>query len=213
MDYLKIVIGKILKNISSLTKGENKMSKKIIGLVMVMMLAAGAAFAAGETGTVDVDVYVTPGGISVTLTAAATFYNFGTIDVNTSSNSATAINLANGSDVSVNMDKTITAINGGGTIVLVNAAPTAQNEFRLRCVEHTARATSDAAYGNAAADFSTTLGTYNNLTSSGTATQVVLGANGEADADDDVWFRIDMPSTVDDSTERKFDVTYQGTAN
>ena len=189
------------------------MKNRMIGLVMVMMLAAGTAFAAGETGTVDVDVYVTPGGITVSLTASPTYYNFGVVDVNTSSNSATAITLANTSAVSVNMDKTVHAINGGGTIVLVAAAPAAENEFRLRCVEKATRATLDTDFGDASADFSTALDTYNNLTSAGGAVQVVLDASGGTDSSDDVWFQIDMPATVNDSTQRKFDITYRGTAN
>ena len=189
------------------------MKNKIIGLVMVMMLAAGTAFAVGETGMKDVDVYVTPGGITVTLTANPTWYNFGVVNVNTSSSSATAITLANTSAVSVNMDKTIAVITGGGTIVLVNAAPNAENEFRLRCVEKIGRATLNTDFADASADFSTTLNTYNNLTTAGGSTQVVLDADGGADYSDDIWFQIDMPDTVNDSTQRKFDITYRGTAN
>ncbi|MEA2081484.1 MAG: hypothetical protein U9O97_01910, partial [Elusimicrobiota bacterium] len=61
MDYLKKAVGRMLKgassavaDVSSMTKGEMKMKNKMIGLVMVMMLAAGSAFAGTSTDTINV---------------------------------------------------------------------------------------------------------------------------------------------------------------
>ncbi len=194
---------------NSKEKGVSKMKKLIgLGIGALMVLSLGqVAFA----GTAEVDVYVTPGAISTTLTALTTYYYFGTVDLSVSSNSATAITLDNDGNVDVTLTKTIADKDAGGTVVLVNDSPTAINEFRLRCVEKESKATLETDFANADCDFSTAEGTPNNLVDT-TDTQSDLAADGQAGETCDIWFQIDMPPQVDTSAERKFDLTFTSTA-
>lgn len=202
MDCLRMVVGRMLKGVSSMTKGELKMKNKIIGLVMVMMLAAGTAFAAQDTA--EVDIYVTPGNVTASLTALTTWYNFGTVNLAASSHSVTGVVLQNGSASTVLMEKSITALSLGALVY----PPAAQDDIALYCLGDAATMPAPASFG-ATHEFTNVTGTYDTLADSAAA-DIIAVPVGKGTT---TWYKITMPSSVSSSAQRKFDLTFRATTN
>src|SRR5262245_59732105 len=88
--------------------------KKFVAVAALGMLVVGLAGLSskvqadpgipGVSTTAVVDVMVSP-IVTVDLTASPTYYNFGYVSINTSSNSASAVNLQNTGNVGVTMQK------------------------------------------------------------------------------------------------------------
>jgi len=201
-------------NQKSKTKGVIGMKKLIgLGIGALMVCALGTVAFAGPEHA-EVDVYVTPGGITASLTSPTSYYNFETLNLGVSSNSATAVTLDNETSCGVKITKSIQAIDAGGTIILTNDAPADipadNNKFRLRCVEKSDRADlGDTEFSVVHTTFST-LTNYNVLTDT-SGVQVSLAADDQTGEQCNIWFQIDMPYGVDNQDQRKFDLTFQAT--
>lgn len=152
----------------------------------------------------DATITVTPAA-DVSVQLSTTYYNFGPLDVNTSSNSATALTLTNNGEITVTVDKQITVESnptgwtagttaGLDTYVLYAATSTA----RLSLGEFTA-ATMFGAQANV---------TWLTGPSGATPSLPPTGAGQSVD----LWFRLDMPTAVSNSTPRAMTIRFTGTA-
>ena len=187
---------------SSAEKGGLTMSKRILIGMMVMVFGFAGLYA-GEAFE-DIDVYVTP-IVTEALTASPTYYNFGSLDIGTSSNSVTALTLENTGQVGINIEK---CVDDDGAWD-VTASSTATNGFDFWAQCKTARpALADYTSGNTHDFNETALDTYNNLTDDA-GTQVSLGVDATAS----LWFRIDMPAGVTTSDQQRIDVKLKAIGN
>lgn len=196
------VVG-MLKSVSSMTNGEMKMKNKMIGLVMVMMLAAGTAFAADN---VDVSVTVTP-GVTLTLTVSATTYAFGIVNLSVSSGavSAQTVTLTNGGDVAINVQKKVQTEPAAWTAGAAKAA----NVYALYVTTSAAQ----PAYGTNNAGFNASClflaSNASNALTSITAGTSVIAAAGTAR----LWFGIDMPTSSSSSAAQRIITRFTAIAN
>ncbi|MBN2406238.1 MAG: hypothetical protein JXJ19_00945 [Elusimicrobia bacterium] len=184
--------------------------KRILLMGGILLVMTGAlAFA----GTQDVYLYVTPTGITTTLSKSGDVA-FGDQAINTSTCSATGVLITNTGTVSVEMDKTVMFIrdDGVGDDVWALAESTGTvDQCVLWCY---ANATEPAlgdygtagSYTTAVSSFSTTFNTFNAL-KNGAGTQITL-TPGQGTT---TWFRLDMPNTVSTSNEKHIGVRFQST--
>ena len=179
------------------------MNKKIF--ILTILFFSFIAITQIFCGNADINILVTPGSVSTTLSISTNSYNFGTLDLQTSSNSATAVTLTNTGNVGVSLQKTINYISEG--ITLTNDNPSSTDQFRLRCVSKSTRADLNTDFSVVHTTFSTTVGTYNNLTDT-SGNQVILNPSDSSN----VWFQIDLPPSVSNSSQRTFTVRFQSTA-
>jgi len=208
MGSLMDVVGCLLEKVSHFGKEKggffmSKVEKILVLMVVVLFVGAGLVYAA-EADTADVDILVTP-GISVTLSASPTYYNFGTVTVNQSSvsvNVANQIKLTNGGTVGVTLEKKMT---NDGSWTLVQDAPDAKDEFRLWCVGNTDTQPAANVFETAYSTFAA-VNTNNNLVDTA-GSQISLDAGKGTTT----WFRIDMPPTVSNNDPQKFDITFTAT--
>lgn len=203
MDYLKKAVGRMLKSVSSMTKGEMKMKKMIIGLVMVMMLAAGSAMANPD----GVEVCVTP-GVSLTLLAPTTYYSFGVVDLATSSGAVASVALENDSNCSVVVAKAITTNSGGWA----NANPATDDVYLLYVVALSTQPGFGATNGDLHANTMFADGTGSNSLTNDVGTAIELDAQGQANENTTLWFAIDMPTTSGSSDRQFIDTLFTATA-
>lgn len=152
----------------------------------------------------DATITVTPVA-SVSLDLSATTYAFGAIDVNTSTNSATALTLTNNGEVTVAVDKRIldqsnpvgwTAGNAAGRDAYVLYAATSTTRLNV------------ADFGSA-----TKFGLQGAITAltGPTGSQPLLPPTG-AGQSVDLWFRLDMPISVSTLTGRTITVRFTAAA-
>ena len=183
------------------------MKNKIIGLVMVMMLAAGTAFAAD---TEVVDIYVTPGAVAANISVNPASYDFGTVDLSVSSGSQTGVAITNEGVVGLTLAKAITNDALGGTCESVAAAPSLANEFFLRCIENGATQPADSAFTVNCSTFRVSGGNGNgaNPLVNLAGANVSLGLDGHCTT----WYKIDMPGSVDTFDSRQIRLTFTATA-
>lgn len=171
------------------------MRKLIIGL-MVVVFGAVSVYAAEVFE--DVDVYVTP-IVTEALTASPTYYNFGSLSVGTSSNSATALNLENTGQVGISLEKSVEA-DSDWDITLSSTVTDGFDFWAQAPSTTTARPGLSGFTGNHQFDESA-LDAYNILTDDG-GTQVNLNVDEQAS----LWFRIDMPAGVTTGAQQRIDV-------
>ena len=193
------LVGK--KSVSSMTKGESTMKNRMIGLVMVMMLAAGTAFAAD---TEVVDIYVTPGAVAASLLANPTWYNFGIVNLTASSNTAVAMTLTNNGSCGCTVQGEISANPSDWTATAANPV-TLANQYRLWVGTATSRV------GLNGFDAACNLGALNNPINLCNASGGTGGGTIIPDASVNLWFQIDMPQDTNNSDERKAQVTFTAT--
>jgi len=198
-------VSSAVADVSSLTKGEMKMKKMIIGLMMVMMLAAGSAFAAPDN--VAVQVTVIP-GVSLTLTAGATCYNFKQVNLATSSGAVTSVAVENESNCAVDVAKEITANSGDWA----NASATAPDVYTLYVVALSTQPGFGATNGNLDALCKFADGTTPNSLTNDVGAAIELGADGQLTSGTTLWFAIDMPTTSGSSAAQYIDTKFTATA-
>ena len=183
------------------------MKNRMIGLVMVMMLAAGTAFAAD---TEVVDIYVTPGAVAANISVNPASYNFGTVALSVSSGSQTGVAITNEGVVGLTLAKEITDDALDGTCESVAAAPANANEFFLRCIESGAIQPADSAFIVNCSTFRVLNGDGNGANSlvnlAGTNVSLALGKSCTT------WYKIDMPGSVDTFDSRQIRLTFTATA-
>ncbi len=186
----------------------SKTMKKLVVMlavgVMAMVIGQSRLMAhngsIGVSTTAVVDVMVTP-IITVDLTANPTYYNFGLLDVNTSSYSATVVNLQNTGNVGVSMQKHAND-SGIWTVELSSGL----NKFRLYVATATGRP-------NGIDDFVS-----NDMMNDATTPNTLYGIGGSdpvsliPQENVGLWFRIDMPTATSTGGQRTIPVHFQGTA-
>lgn len=177
------------------------MKNKMIGLVMVMMLAAGTAFAAL---TETVDILVTPGAVAASLLANPVSYNFGTVNLTVSSNSAVAMTLTNDGSGGCTITKQISVEMTGWTATAADPAGLA-DQYRLYCGTATSRVSLDAFHANCI------LGVLSSPTALSNAANGTSIGTLAPSAAVNLWFQIDMPLTTTTSTEKTGTLTFTAT--
>ena len=180
-------------------KGGGSMSKKILGIAVVLFLAGTIYEVYGASSTSTVSVLVTP-SVSVQLTPSTTSYDFGTVAVNTSSGAVTPITLTNSGNVSVVLTKTITS----DPSPWVADTTTGDDQYVLWV------ATSTTQPNYSGLNTNCQFGAVNNTT-------LLTDANGNgggpvpANGSVKLWFRIDMPVTTSDSNPKTIEVSIAAT--
>ena len=190
----------------------NTVIKKLVSAAALGMLALGiislgsgrvwAHNGSAISTTAVVDVLVTP-IVTVDLTASPTYYNFGYLNINSSSYSATAINLQNTGNVGVTLQKHgNNAASGNWTI----ANSSGLNQFTLYAATASARPAGIASF--AAADRMPTSASPDNLQGVGGASQVSMVPAENVS----LWFRIDMPTATTVGASQSIPVHFIGNA-
>ena len=154
--------------------------------VLAAVVSVAAVSNAGTTYR-SVDLVVTP-IVTEALTASPTYYNFGALNVETSSNSASAIVLQNTGGVGITLEKAVSA--DGAWDVTQSSAVTDGFDLWAQC-NATRPNMNTFTTGNTHNFNETALNTYNNLTTNAGA-QVSLTPTSTAN----MWFMIDMPKSV-----------------
>ena len=190
----------------------NTLMKKISGIALVGMLAIALASIAankvhaddaavlGISSTAVVDVMVTP-VVTVDLTASPTYYNFGYMNLNTSSVSAN-VSLSNTGNIGVTMQKRgHNSASGNWTI----GTSSGTNQFRLYAATATSHPGAITTFSDANDQMTTSL---SNLRGIGGASQVSMTPGQSVS----LWFRIDMPTATTYGTQQSIPVNFVGTA-
>lgn len=138
----------------------------------------------------NVDILVQPSA-NVSLTADTTYYDFGVLDVGSSSNSATAVTLENDGQVGVDLSATV---NGTGDWSIVDSETPGHDQFALLMGTYTTELTDRADYHSLHEEIENL---YDNL---------------EVDGTVDSWYWIDMPETVSKSDKQTFTVQVTATS-
>jgi len=179
--------------------------KKLM-IVMLMMVCLGGVVLAGTTDTVDITV--TP-VVTASLAISPDTYNFGSLDVNVSSNSATALTLTNDGNIDIKVKKKISDEDAGGDGNWVADSSTGtKDHYVLYCGTATARpGLSDFAAGTLlGAENAETYLTGSGATSNGEGDGVVVPATTGNTVD--LWFKLSMPTSVTNGDERTMRLTF-----
>lgn len=192
---------------NSKEKGVIRM-KRLIGLGLAILLVTGVGSVAFAATTDTVDILVTP-VITASLVISPDTYDFGNMDVNVSSNSATGLTLTNDGNIDIKVQKEISDedVAGDGNWIADTTTGT-QDHYVLYCGTAAARVDlNDFAAGTElGAEANTTY-----LTGSGSA--------GSAEADGvvvpaitgntvDLWFKLSMPTSVTNGDARTMRLTF-----
>jgi hypothetical protein len=178
-----------------------KLVSWLVGLLVVSLVSYGYA-----VDTEDVTLTVTP-LYTEAITVTPGSYAYGSLNLSISSVSASALEIANTGTVGVSLERTVT--NDGADWTIATSTGNT-SEFVLWAMTNATRpnAASDFTTGNGHR-FSATTGDpgYGNLTNSG-GTQQTLGISGTAN----LWFRLDMPTSVSNSNQQTITVRIRATA-
>jgi len=153
--------------------------------------------------TADATITITPVA-NVSLAISPTTYAFGTLDVNTSSVTASALTLTNNGEVDVTVSKQVT--NESNPAGWTSGTAAAADTYAL----YTATST----FQPGISDFQTgahQYGALNNVTpleGLGGSTPTVAVSNSVA-----LWFRLDVPTIVSSQQAREITVRFTGTAD
>ena len=205
-------VGRMMKSVSSKTKGESTMSKKIIGLVAVGMLFVGSAFAATNQNVV---LTITPDVGTVAITVDDASILFGTVGVSKSSAPAQKVVITNASAGGISITKQVTSISGAGQAWTLAKSTGVQDECTVNCFE------ANAEPGQWNGDWDAILGTdYDDEISSFTVGEVnplcITGGSQttiEPTYGATVWFRIAVPNLITDNGLQTITVNFVGAAN
>ncbi len=185
----------------------SKLRSLLLALPVILALAVVTAYADVETSsdTATVGVYVQP-QVVVTLTADPTYYDFGILPVNTSSNSATSVDLRNDGDVGVTLQSQVISIvsDAASEDEWEIAESTGLNTFTLyHAADDDMDNLGDYKDGHKLSD--TVMRDLNKLDGS-TQAEIDFGQMVES------WFRIDMPTAVEDTFQRTITVEVLATS-
>ena len=169
---------------------------KCIGITALLGLALGVG-TARAVDFIDGTITVTPvAGVSLSLTPNS--YAFGSLDVNTSSNSATALVLANTGNVNVTVDKAIQSSPGWTA-----GEAKGPDQYVLYCATAEARI-GLVAFADAKPPKFGAISASSNLTNADGASDPVILVSGSVN----LWFKLDMPSSVSAQTSRTITVRF-----
>lgn len=176
--------------------------KKWLVTVGVALGVWNAGSRAQASPSTDATITITPVA-TVSLAISPTTYAYGTLDVNTSSVTASALTLTNNGEVNVVVDKRITAESSPAGWTAGNAA--AADTYALYVATAAARpgvsdfSASDHRFG-ALSDVTTLKGLGGSTPNLGVSNSV------------DLWFRLDVPTVVSSQVSREITVRFTGTA-
>lgn len=175
--------------------------KRLIGLGLAILLVCGLSVVsfAGET-TQNVTITVAP-VVTEAFTITPNTIALGTVAVNVSTGNVSALVIENTGTITLTFTKTVASITSWTL-----GAP-AKDVFRLKAL---ADASALTPWGSAVTtgQFETTLTTYNNLTANNGSTQLSL----DKAATQNLWFMLDMPTSVGSGTSQTITVTIKGTS-
>ena len=173
---------------------------KHLGLAALLAAALGTG-RAWAADYIDGTITVTPvAGVSLDLSPSS--YAFGSLDVNTSSNSATALTLSNTGNVNVTASKVIQADPADWTAAVSTGTI---DQYTLYCATGAARV--ELAEFGAGTKFGA-VGNSSALTGYDGVSAPVIPVAGSAD----LWFRLDMPVTVSQQTPQTITVRFTAAA-
>ena len=178
--------------------------KRLIGLGLAILLVCGlsAVSFAGEATPQDVIITVTPVTAEAFTITPGTI-NLGTVDVGVSTGNVSALEIENTGNITLTFTKTVQSISGSSGHAWTMADPAEADKFLL----HAQAQASAGAWTDDAVEFSTTTITYNNLTDA-SAAQLSL----DKDAKANLWFMLDMPTSVDYSDTQTITARIKGTS-
>ena len=179
------------------------MKRLIVGLMVVGLIGFLAVRGEAATDDVKINIFITP-IVTTSLTVDTTFYYFGSVAVETTTGSVSALTLTNDGDIDVTLEKEM--LDDGGWYV--GRSSSVEDGFILWAMASTSQP-SHAAFVSASSSFSKAgLNTLNNFTE-GAGTQVEMSK----DETKNLWFRLDMPYAVSQSAEQKLQVRLMATSN
>ena len=163
-----------------------------IGFIGMM---AGSLMAA-STDSVNINLLVTP-VVATDLSVSPTFYDFGSVPVNISTSSLTALVLSNDGSVGVSIDKSVWADDSWD----ITAGTATQDGFNLWAMVASG-VPGLVGYEASISSFNeSALAAYNALTE-GSGTAVSMNPSDT----DNLWFRLDMPASVGNTNQKTIQV-------
>jgi hypothetical protein len=178
--------------------------QKLLITLFIIGACGGASWATNTPA--DATITVTPIA-NVSLSLNTTFYDFGAFAVNTSTNSGTKLTLSNNGQVDVTVDKRIT--NQSNPVGWTAGTSAGLDTYALYVATSTTRPLlTDYSTGNHQ------FGILSNVTALkglGGSTPVITNPAGALPSVD-LWFKLDMPTTVSSQVARAITVRFTGTA-
>ena len=192
-----------------------KRARRYVALALALVAWASSRVWAANTGYIDGTITVTPVA-NVILSLAPTTYAFGNLDVNTSSVSAIPLVLGNEGNLDIVITKQIPTDTG---LWVADVSSMTPNHYILSV------ATSSFAPAASGTQFSDT-GTVHRFGAAvsnggsdtalrglgGTATDVGLTAAAGAAPSTQLWFKLEMPTSVTSVASQEIRVRFTGTA-
>ncbi len=182
----------------------NRLRRLFFALPLTLACLIAGRGAAWAANPVDATITVTPDA-SLSLTINPSTYDFKTISVNTSTNSATAVTLKNTGQVSVAVSKAIT--NQSTPPAWTAGSSAGYDTYVLYCATGAVRPslndfTPTTVFGaqSASTPLTGSMGISPVLPPTGVGQSV------------DLWFRLDMPTSVSSQTSRSITVEFTATA-
>jgi hypothetical protein len=178
--------------------------KRLIGLGLAILLVCGLSVVsfAGEV-TQDVTITVAPVTAEAFTITPGTIA-LGTVGVGVSTGNVSALEIENTGNITLTFTKTVQSISGSSGHAWTMADPAEANKFLLKAQAQSAA----GVWTNAGVKFSTTTITYNDLTAADGTTQLSL----DKDATENLWFMLDMPTSVDYSDSQTITARIKGTS-
>ena len=177
--------------------------KRLIGLGLAILLVCGLSVVSFATDvTQDVTITVAP-ITNEAFTITPNSFDLGTVGVGVSTGNVSALVIQNTGSITLTFQKTVWSITSGNAWTM--ADPAAANTFLLHAQ---AQAGAAGVWTDPAVEFSTTTTTYNNLTDA-TATQLSL----DMSATEDLWFMLDMPTSITYSDSQSIVARIKGTSS
>ena len=177
--------------------------KRLIGLGLAILLVCGlsvVSFAAEVTQ--DVTITVTP-VTAEAFTITPNSFDLGTVGVGVSTGNVSALEIENTGNITLTFTKTVWSISGDSAHDWTMNDPAGEDTFLL----HAQAQNAAGAWTNAAVEFSTTTTTYNDLTDESAAQLSLVMA-----ATENLWFMLDMPTSVDYSDTQTIIARIKGTS-
>lgn len=159
--------------------------------------------------TEDIETRVVP-IVTTSLVSAPTYYNFGNLEVGTSSNSATALELTNDGTIGIKIEKVVWNDDGWNITLSTNQVDGFNLWAQAKSTEAARPNISDfteADTHNFSKD-GTGSSYYNNLTDD-TGTQIDLDPEEKAN----LWLRIDLPAKVTTGSQQRIKVKLKAISN
>ncbi len=178
--------------------------KRLIGLGLAILLVCGlsvVSFAAEVTQ--DVTITVTP-VTAEAFTITPNSLDLGTVDVGVSTGNVSALVINNTGNITLTFTKTVQSITGDSAHDWTMDDPAAANAFLLYAQAQNAA----GVWTNGGVKFSTTTTTYNDLTADDGTSQLSLVMA----ATENLWFMLNMPTSVDYSDTQTIIARIKGTS-